>query len=118
VLPDSIHPDFNDVDVNAELSIKWTFCGMTIVSRAVFESAFDSICFNDDDDSNEIDESDLQNAKHDEQRISTEHGITIDSSVEFENASDAIILTNPGIIMSFGILKQQISLLSAILIIK
>jgi hypothetical protein len=84
-----------------------------------------------DGDWNEIDESDPQDEKDDEQRISTEHGITIDRSVEFENAfdsirfyddgdsneidetdlqyekhNDPIIVTNPGIISSFQILKQ------------
>jgi hypothetical protein len=40
-------------------------------------------------DSNEIDES-LENEKHDEQRISTLRGITIDRSEEDENADDSI----------------------------
>jgi hypothetical protein len=37
-----------------------------------------------------IDKSDLQFAKHDEPRISTLHGITIDSIDEYENAEDSI----------------------------
>jgi hypothetical protein len=41
-------------------------------------------------DSNEIDESDLQHEKHDEQRISTLDGIIIDSSDDFEKAYDLI----------------------------
>jgi hypothetical protein len=42
--------------------------------------AFASTSFNDDGDSNEIDESDSQNEKHDIPRISTENGIIIDIS--------------------------------------
>jgi hypothetical protein len=42
------------------------------------ENALDSIRFNREFDSNEIDESDLQSAKHDDPRISTLHGISID----------------------------------------
>jgi hypothetical protein len=41
-------------------------------------------------DSNEIDESDLHDEKHDEQRISTLDGIIIDLSDENENADDSI----------------------------
>jgi hypothetical protein len=37
-----------------------------------------------------IDESDLQFAKHDDPRISTLRGITIDRSDEYENADDSI----------------------------
>jgi predicted GTPase len=37
-----------------------------------------------------IDESGLQDEKHEEPRISTLHGIKIDSSDDFENASDSI----------------------------
>jgi hypothetical protein len=40
--------------------------------------ACDSIRFNWEFDSNEIDKSDSQSEKHDEQRISTLHGIKID----------------------------------------
>jgi hypothetical protein len=40
--------------------------------------------------SNEIDESDLQFEKHDEQRISMFRGIVIDLRVELENASDSM----------------------------
>jgi hypothetical protein len=89
------------------------------------------MCFNDDGDSNEIDESGVQYAKHDDPRISTEHGITIDVSFEDENAYDSMcfnddgdsnvidesdwqrekhddprIVTNPGTITFFEILKQ------------
>jgi hypothetical protein len=42
------------------------------------EKALDSICFNREFDSNEIDESDAQYEKHDDPRISTLHGISID----------------------------------------
>jgi hypothetical protein len=54
------------------------------------EKADDSIRFNDDGDSNEIDESERQSSKHDSPRISTEHGIEIDSRPEYENACDSI----------------------------
>jgi hypothetical protein len=43
--------------------------------------------------SNEIDESELQHEKHDEQRISKFRGIVIDSSAERENASDSMRLS-------------------------
>jgi hypothetical protein len=92
-LPDSIDIDFNFVDLNAEPSINCTFRGIMIDSSDENENASDSIRFNDDGDSNEIDESDLQAEKQDE----------------------AIIVTNPGTTISFEILKQQISLFSRIL---
>jgi hypothetical protein len=41
-------------------------------------------------DSNEIDESDSQDEKQDDPRISTFRGISIDRSDDFENASDSI----------------------------
>jgi hypothetical protein len=44
---------------------------MTIDSRFEDENALDSIRFNDDGDSNEIDENNLQSSKHDDPRIST-----------------------------------------------
>jgi hypothetical protein len=44
------------------------------------ENARDSIRFNDDGDSNEIDENDLQDEKHDDPRILTKCGITISFS--------------------------------------
>jgi hypothetical protein len=37
-----------------------------------------------------MDESDSQDEKHDDPRISTFRGISIDSSDEYENASDSI----------------------------
>jgi hypothetical protein len=46
--------------------------------------------FSCEGDSNEIDESELQNEKHFDPRISTFLGIKIDSSDENENASDSI----------------------------
>jgi hypothetical protein len=53
-------------------------------------NARDSIRFNCEEESNEIDESDSHFEKHDEPRISTRRGIKIDSSTEFENAYDSI----------------------------
>jgi hypothetical protein len=44
----------------------------------LYRNADDSIRVNRDSDSNEIDERDLQDEKHDEQRISTVRGIMID----------------------------------------
>jgi hypothetical protein len=70
-----------------------TWHGIKSDSMFEDENAFDSIRFNDDGDSNEIDESDLQEEKQDE----------------------SIIVTNPGTTISFEILKQQISLFSRIL---
>jgi hypothetical protein len=52
--------------------------GITIDWRDVHENADDSIRVNREFDSNEIDESDVHSEKHDEQRISTLRGITID----------------------------------------
>jgi hypothetical protein len=52
--------------------------GISIDSRDDSENADDSIRFNREFDSNEIDESDPQPAKHDDPRISTLHGISID----------------------------------------
>jgi hypothetical protein len=57
---------------------------MMIDSSDDDENADDSIRVNDDGNSNEIDESDLQDEKQDDPRI----------------------VTNPGIIISFEILKQ------------
>jgi hypothetical protein len=54
------------------------------------ENASDSIRDNREFDSNEIDESDSQHEKHDEPRISTPRGITIDSMDEEKNVSDSI----------------------------
>jgi hypothetical protein len=75
--------DLIGVDSNAETSINSTFRGISIEIRLEEKNAFDSIRFNDDGDSNEIDESDLQDEKHD----------------------DPTIFTNPGIITSFKTLK-------------
>jgi hypothetical protein len=52
--------------------------GIIIDSSAECENIADSIRFNLEFDSNEIDESDSHDSKHDEQRISTLRGITID----------------------------------------
>jgi hypothetical protein len=50
------------------------------------ENALDSIRVNRESFSNKIDESDLQDEKHSEQRISTDRGIVIDLTGEFERA--------------------------------
>jgi hypothetical protein len=90
VLFESIKTDVNGVDLNAEPSINSTFRGITIDSRVESENASDSIRFNDDDDSNEIDESDPQYEKQPPPRISTSRGIKIDSRFEDPNAYDSI----------------------------
>jgi hypothetical protein len=58
--------------------MKQTVEGITTEQRDVRLSAKASIRFNPEFDSNEIDESDLHDKKHDEQRISTLRGISID----------------------------------------
>jgi hypothetical protein len=55
----------------AELSTNSTFRGITIDPRFEDENALDSIRFNDDGDSNEIDENKVQSSKHDDPRVST-----------------------------------------------
>jgi Fe-S cluster assembly iron-binding protein IscA len=67
-----------------------TLRGITIDFSEELENAWDSIRFNLESDSIEIDESDLQLEKQDELRISMVRGITIDFSEELENASDSI----------------------------
>jgi hypothetical protein len=52
--------------------------GINIDSSNEYSNAFDSIRVNLEFDSNEIDESDRQNEKHDEPRISTVFGIKMD----------------------------------------
>jgi hypothetical protein len=67
-----------------------TLRGISIDSGEESDNADDSICFNLEFDSNEIDESDSHLRKHDEQRISRLHGVSIDSSEENENAENSI----------------------------
>jgi hypothetical protein len=55
-------------------------------------SAAASIRFNCELDSNEIEESELHLEKHDDPRISTFRGISIDSSDENENARGSILV--------------------------
>jgi hypothetical protein len=62
----------------------------TMIDKQSPLKTFVSIRFNRESDSNEIDESDLQDEKHDDPRISTFRGISIDSSDDFENADDSI----------------------------
>jgi hypothetical protein len=77
LLSASTEIDFNGVFTKAESAINSTFRGIIIDLRFENENAFNSIRFNDDGDSNEIDESDLQCEKHDDPRISMKCGITI-----------------------------------------
>jgi hypothetical protein len=88
--------DSNGAKMRARPSTNSTFRGIKIDLSFECENACDSIRFNDDGDSNEIDESDLQCLKHAAQRISTEHGIEIDSSFEDENACDSIRFSDDG----------------------
>jgi hypothetical protein len=78
------------VSANAEPSMNSTFRGISIDSSDDHPNAARSIRINREFDSNEIDERDLQNAKHDDSRISTFRGISIDSSDDCENAEDSI----------------------------
>jgi hypothetical protein len=68
--------------LNASESTKEIFGGMVIDVKSGASQACHSIRVNRDSDSNEMDERDSQNEKHDEPRISTFHGIMIDSSDE------------------------------------
>jgi hypothetical protein len=77
-------------------SMKQIETGRVMADNALRENANEQICFNDDGDSNEIDESDLQYEKHDDRRTSTEHGIKIDSSPEPENAFHPIRCNDDG----------------------
>jgi hypothetical protein len=92
----STKTDFNGAFAKAETSTNSTFRGIKIDSRFESKNAFDSIRFNDDGDSNEIDESDSHQRKQDDPRISTEHGIKIDSRPESDNASDSIRFSDDG----------------------
>jgi hypothetical protein len=60
------------------------------------ENALDSIRFNNDGDLNEIVESDAQFEKLSDPRISTGHGIVMDSSFDHENALDSIRFNDDG----------------------
>jgi hypothetical protein len=70
--------------------------GSGITDNSVLTKAREQICFNDDGNSNEIEESDSQSAKHDEPINSTGDGITIDSTTELEKASDSIRFNDDG----------------------
>jgi hypothetical protein len=74
---------------NASPAMNTTPSGSKTKSRPVPAKAADSIR-NTDVESNEIDESELQYEKHDEQRISTARGIVIDLRAEEENTDDSI----------------------------
>jgi heat shock protein HspQ len=77
---------------NASPAMNTTLSGSKTKSRVVPAKAVDSIR-DSELDSNEIDESDLQNEKHDEQRISTFRGIVIDLRPEKWNAYDSMCLS-------------------------
>jgi hypothetical protein len=75
---------------NAVPSIKSTSRGIIIDLRAEPQNAYDSMRFSRESCSNEFDESDLQDKKHDEQIISTFRGIVIDWRPESKNAYDSM----------------------------
>jgi hypothetical protein len=70
----------------AELSISRTARGISIHRSDECENASDSIRINRESHSNEIDESELQQERHDDPRMSIFRGIIVDSSNEDENA--------------------------------
>jgi hypothetical protein len=70
--------------------MNWALRGIAIDSSDECENASDLIRVNRELDSNEMDESDRQFEKHNEQRISTLRGIIINWCDESENASDWI----------------------------
>jgi hypothetical protein len=76
--PASIEIKTRGIYENAEPSIKSTSRGIMIDLRVEPKNACDSMRFSCESFLNEIDESDRQFEKHDEQRISTFRGIVID----------------------------------------
>jgi hypothetical protein len=82
--------------MKAEPSTNSTVRGITIDSSFECENARDSIRFNDDGDSNEIEESDLHSKKQESPRTSTWHGIAIDLTFERANARNSIRFNDDG----------------------
>jgi hypothetical protein len=78
VFPSSIEIVNILLPTNAEPSIDVTVRGIKIDVSDDDENTFDSIRRNRELDSNDIDESDSQDEKHDEPRISIFRGIKID----------------------------------------
>jgi hypothetical protein len=76
--PDSIEMDDDETSMKAEPSMNSTLRGITIDSSDENKNADDSIRFNREFDSNEIDENNSHSKKHPKPRISTFLGITID----------------------------------------
>jgi hypothetical protein len=76
--PASIEIKIYEIFENAKPSIKSTSRGIIIDLRAESRNASDSMRVSRESFSNEIDESDSQFAKHDEQRDSAFRGIVID----------------------------------------
>jgi hypothetical protein len=92
-LPGSIKTVTFSRTKNADPSTNDTFRGRTIDCKEQLENASDSIRFSCESDSNEIDESELHEAKQLEQRVSTFRGIMIDFNEQYENAEDSIRLS-------------------------
>jgi hypothetical protein len=88
--PTSIEIEIFETCENAEPSIKSTFRGIIIDLRSETKNAADSMRHNREPLSNEIDESDLQIEKHDEQRTCKLRRIVIDLRAEEENAQGSI----------------------------
>jgi hypothetical protein len=61
-----------------------------MICKYTLPRVHDSIRFNRGFDSNKIDESDRQPAKHDDRRISTSWGIAMNGRDDEENANDSI----------------------------
>jgi hypothetical protein len=70
-LSEVIEIEIFEIVANAEPGINGTGRGVVIDSKKDERNALDSMSINSESHSNEIDESDLQNEKHDEQRIRT-----------------------------------------------
>jgi hypothetical protein len=85
-------PDINSVhDVGNALPATKDICvGSKTRPTLVPAKGVTPILFNCESDSNDIDESDRQDEKHDEPRISKFRGIKIDVSEESENIDDSI----------------------------
>jgi hypothetical protein len=82
---ENLHPEGK-----ASPEMKSRCSGSKIEPKLAPTNASDSIRFNCEFDSNEIDENDLHDEKHFEPSVSTLRGITIDCNEVNENASDSI----------------------------
>jgi hypothetical protein len=88
--------------VNAEPAMNSTLCEMLIDFNEEYDNASDSIRFNRRSGSIDIDDSNLQDGKHDNPIFSTFRGISIDISDDCENAPE-LIHFNPGVTQTTSI---------------